>query len=468
MAATPTGTGRTATGGSTGAGGRAATRVPTGRQWWLEFRAATRTEPGRLRLISAALVLLVLVSGASVTWQVSQRRDTVTNVTDHSQPLSTDAAEIYRYLADADATAASGFLAGGEEPRTTRNRYDLSIREASNRLVKAASNSTPGSAGEREITLLSRELPFYTGLVETARANNRQGLPLGGAYLRHASKRMRDKLLPAAERLHDVETARLQRDYDDAEAFPWLALGCGVVALGGLLWVQRRLYRRTNRVFNVGLVAASGGVVVLLLWTSVGHLVARQHLRESNANAARSLGVLSEAQIAALKARGDENLTLVARGSGEAHERSYQDEMASLSTGTRDAAPLLDEALRLADDDRGRTAVEQARTGLAQWKERHTAARAKDDGGDYDDAVALVIGGEDQRGRQVTETTGKSFDMVSDRLKEAVALEKKQLRRAARDADDAYTGLPVGGAAVALLAAGAVVRGVGQRRAEYR
>ncbi|GAA3063737.1 hypothetical protein GCM10020000_53990 [Streptomyces olivoverticillatus] len=102
--------------------------------------------------------------------------------------------------------------------------------------------------------------------METARANNRQGLPLGGAYLRYASDRMREELLPAARALYETETGRLGHDYDDAESWPWAALATGVVALGALGWAQRRNYLRTNRVFNHGLLTATarrhGGAAV--------------------------------------------------------------------------------------------------------------------------------------------------------------------------------------------------------------
>ena len=68
---------------------------------------------------------------------------------------------------------------------------------------------------------MSTQLPVYTGLVETARVYNRQGLPLGAAYLREASGLMRDKLLPAAKQLYRTETGRLADDRDGAAGFPW-------------------------------------------------------------------------------------------------------------------------------------------------------------------------------------------------------------------------------------------------------
>jgi hypothetical protein len=409
-------------------------------------RAAT-TEPGRLRIIGAGLVALVLLFGVMTAWQVTDRQAAARDVMEHSQPLSADAADIYRYLADADATAANGFLAGGQEPRQIRERYTKDIERASTLIAEAAAGTRGSSAGQRQIALLSRQLPVYTGLVEAARANNRQGLPLGGAYLRHASERMRTQLLPAAERLHDVETARLSEDYEDATSYPLGATALGVAAVVALALAQRRLYRRTNRVFNVGLVATSAATAVLLL-----------------------LLVLSEARITALKARGDENLTLVARGAGAAYEDSYRKQMDALSTGSPGRADggLLEDAMLISDDEEGRAPVRDALESLKTWQDRHRTARASDDAGNYETAVAQVVGGEDGDGTVVEETTGKAFDSVDESLSRAVRHEQAEFERAAGDGRAALTGLPIGAAVLAVLAGATAVLGIGRRLSEYR
>ena len=82
---------------------------------------------------------------------------------------------------------------------------------------------------------------------------------------------MQTQMLPAAEKLYTAENDRLSTDYDDAKPYPWFAIALGVLALGALVWAQRRNYRRTNRVFNHGLLAASAAATVVLLWLVVGH-----------------------------------------------------------------------------------------------------------------------------------------------------------------------------------------------------
>ncbi len=122
-----------------------------------ELRAAATTEPGRLRVIGALLAVLVVVFGAVTAWQVSDRSAAADDVVKHSQPLTADAASIYRSLADADTTAAAGFLAGDEESVATRERYATDISTASALLVKAAANSGGSDGARAQIAKLNSQ-----------------------------------------------------------------------------------------------------------------------------------------------------------------------------------------------------------------------------------------------------------------------------------------------------------------------
>ncbi|MFJ9468388.1 hypothetical protein [Streptomyces caniferus] len=435
-----------------------------------ELRVAARTEPGRLRVIGAVLALLVVLFGAVTAWQVTDRAAAADDVVEHSQPLTTDAASIYRSLADADTTAAAGFLAGEKESGAIRDRYAADISTASALLVKAAANSSGSDGAGAQIAKLNSGLPRYTGLVETARANNRQGLPLGGAYLRYANERMRTELLPAARALYDAETDRLAADYGAAEAWPWSAMATGVVAIGALGWAQRRHHRRTNRVFNRGLLAATAASAVVLVWLVAGHTVARTGLTGSYEHGARSLRVLNEARIDALQARGDENLTLVARGAvltggqQDFYEAGFRSGMADLvgggGHGDASARSRLGAALALADDEAGRRPVREALTQVRQWQVRHGEARTADETGDYERALAKVIGPE--------ESTGESFDRVAAGLQRALVHEQAEFRSAADAGRGALGGLAVGAGVLAAAGAVGAVLGIGRRLAEYR
>lgn len=425
------------------------------------LRAAATTEPGRLQLIGAVLALLVVAFGAVTAFEVSDRATAADDVVSRSQPLSADAADIYRSLADADAAAASGFLAGPQDSPEARERYAKDIEEASRLLVKAAANTDASTKSGQEITTLNEGLPSYTGLIERARANNRQGLPLGGAYLRYANQKMAGELLPAAERLYTAETGRLDHDYDSARTWPFISLGVGVVALAVLFWAQRRNYHRTNRVFNHGLLAATAASVVVLLWLAVGHSVARSDLSEANTRGQQSLDVLNRARIDSLKARANENLTVVARGAVLTADGKNDKYETDYGTGMKALGGELARAEKLAaDDTAGSKPVASAVNSVTEWQSRHRKARKTDDGGDYDAALKQIIGSED--------STGESFNQVDKALRQALAHEQEEFTRAAEDGRGALGGLPIGAAALAVLGAVAAIVGVNRRLSEFR
>ncbi|MET9475217.1 hypothetical protein [Streptomyces sp. NPDC002922] len=424
------------------------------------LRTSATTEPGRLQIVGAALAVLVIAFGAVTAFEISGRSAAADDVVSRSQPLSAEAANIYRSLADADTAAAGGFLAGAQEPRDVHERYEKDIKDASRLLVKAASTTDASSPSGQEITKLNEELPRYTGLIERARANNRQGLPLGGAYLRYANQKMSTELLPAAERLYTAETGRLDQDYDSARAWPFLSLGLGVVALGALFWAQRRNYRRTNRVFNHGLLAATAASTVLLLWLGVGHTVARSELQDANVHGQQSLDVLNHARINSLKARANENLTLVARGAVLTADGKNDKYETDYTTGMKALREELGTARKLADDSQGSGPVADAISGVSEWQGRHRTARTTDDNGDYEGALKQIIGPRN--------STGESFNRVDEALEKALAHEQGEFTRAAEDGRGALGGLPIGAAALAVLAAVAAIVGVNRRLSEYR
>ncbi|MEU1092510.1 hypothetical protein [Streptomyces sp. NPDC005877] len=423
-------------------------------------RAAATTEPGRLWIIGTVVALLVVAFGAVTAWQVTDRAAAADDVVSRSQPLSADAASIYRSLADADTAAASGFLAGAKEPRAVRVRYEADIATASRLLVKAAANTTGASDSGRAIASLNEQLPVYNGLIEQARANNRQGFPVGGAYLRYANEQMTKHLLPAAQDLYEAETGRLYDDYDQAETWPYAALAVGAVALGALFWAQRRTYRRTNRVLNHGLLAGTAASAVVLLWLVAGHAVAAADLSDSRTHGQESLKVLNDARINSLQARANENLTLVARGAVLTEDGKEDKYDADYKAEMKELVDQLGSAGDLADDSAGRTPVEEARGSVTEWRQRHDQAHRTDTDGDYEGALEQVIG--------ASGSTGQSFDRVDAALEKAIGHEQREFTRAASDGRGALTGLPLGAAVLAVLGAAAAGVGVSRRLAEYR
>jgi hypothetical protein len=419
--------------------------------------ARAGSTPGRLAILMAALIIAGLATGVAGVVGAIQRADAVDAVRARSGPLAVRAQDLYRSLSDADATAAAAFLSNGVEPTALRDRYQSDIAAASAALAAAGSGSTTAQDAVAQITAA---LPVYTGLVETARTYNRQQLPLGAAYLREASGLMRQRLLPAANQLYQAETKQLAADRGSAAGFPWVALPLALITLAGLVLAQRLLSRRTNRLFNVGLLGSTAVTVALVLWLGLSWFAAQSHLHSSDRDGSAQVEVLAQARIAALQARADEALTLVARGNGGAFETDYQAQIKTLG-GTDGKGGLLLQARGQAADPAVRAAVDSASSDNQRWRAVHVKLRAADDGGDYPGAVALAIGGDQGSAASI-------FTQLDQNLAQAIARSNTTFGQQAGAAGGALSGLDIGVAILTVLLLAGVIVGFQQRIAEYR
>ncbi|GAB1513228.1 hypothetical protein [Actinophytocola sp. KF-1] len=424
-----------------------------------ELRELARTTPGVLIVFTVALVLVSVLVGLFTSLSVQSRAQALDDLAARSGPLSIAAQDLYRSLSDADATANSAFLSGGLERADVRARYEADIAQAETALATAVAAREPADLADPDsaLAVLSRELSVYTGLVETARANNRQGLPVGAAYQREASTLMRDELLPAAERLYVDETAALRDDQDQAAGIPFVEVLLGAALLVLLFFAQRYVRRRTRRRLNVGLLVATGAAVVSLAWVLIATIGVLANVNASQENGSEQTDVLARARIAALAARGDETLTLVARGNGEEFEEDYKNVVAEL-TGERG---LLGTAQALATDDAVRDRVSAAIAAQAAWDDVHGQIREADANGDYLTAVNLAIGPDDNG-------AASQFDAVDTSLREAIASTTATFEDEVSQASNALTGTVIGVIVLALVAAAGAVTGIWQRLKEYR
>ncbi|MFB6891195.1 hypothetical protein ACFCX4_18035 [Kitasatospora sp. NPDC056327] len=431
---------------------------------------AARTAPGRLRLAGALLAVLTLAFGALTAVQLNARAAAAERVTRSSQPLSQAAADINRALADADATAATGFLLAGAEPKAVRERYEQDLATASRLISDAAARTTSSSALQGLLSTLNQKVPVYAGLVETARSYNRQGFPLGGAYQRYASEQMRAELLPVAAELSSAQDDVLAADLADARTTPWAGYALGLVALLALAWVQLSLFRRTNRVLNIGLLAATASVLAAVLWLTAAASGADSSLGRGEREGAAPLRALNRARVDVLTARLAENLHYVARGSSATYAELWQTTTRNLYTGDtetdkrRSPAGSLATAQELAPAD-ARTAVGQAVDDYRQWRDRHAAAAKLENEGDYQAALDATV---TARAADAPKTSDAAFSAADQRLAEAARTEEDRFRAEAVGVDGDLRTAAVAIAALGLLAAAAALGGLGRRLAEYR
>ncbi len=423
-------------------------------------RRSAQSTPGRLFVIGVGLVVLALLTGVVGALAMQQKQSTIDNLIAHREPVAAASQQIYRSLSDADATAASAFLSGGTLPAALRDRYDLDIATAGANLAEASADVGGVVEAERQVNELAKQLPVYTGLVETARAYNRQGYPSGAAYLREASGLMRAKILPAAQELYRIDFERLAAEQDAAGSFPWFTLALVLSLLGSLIAAQLYLVRRTNRLLNVGLVVATGAVVVGLIWGSVALVIESSRVSDGHEHGTSQVEVIVQARIVALKMRANETLTLVARGDGAEYEAEFK-ELTKELTGRSDEN-LLVRAQGLSATQETSDLLAAAQKNADDWLTAHNRVRELDDGGSYQDAVSLAIS------TDAKTSAATMFTMLDDNLLKALNHGRQKFVEETGGASNVMTGLVPGVALLGLVAAAGATMGIRNRLREYR
>lgn len=218
---------------------------PAHPRWWF-----ISTTPGRILTIGIVLAALGGLSAFATSTTINHRQQVLTTVLNHTEPLSFAAGRLYTTLSVADAAAATAFIAEAEPP-PVRQRYEQAITDAAVAVTRASS----GLTDEPMVQLLGRinaELAVYTGLIETARTNNRQGNPVGSSYLSEASGLMQSTILPDAARLYQATSKRVDEETTASTQIPApVIMVVGATVVFGA-FAHRWLARRTRRRINPG------------------------------------------------------------------------------------------------------------------------------------------------------------------------------------------------------------------------
>ena len=414
-------------------------------------RTALAGTPGKLRVAGAVGVVSGLVFAFGAFGAVVARSGGINGADNHAAQLVRLQA-IRSNLTRADAAATNAFLVGGLEPADTRASYDDGIARATAAIAAASSSSKSDAATLEKI---NQDVSHYVGLVESARANNRQGFPIGAAYLRQAGNSLRAEVLPPLLKLVTSEEKRISDDYGTISSADAALIAVLVLAIVALLAVQVWLSIKTRRTFNTNLALATALVVVAGLIGATAMAFAQQKASDVRSGSLSETILLSTARADVFDAKSAESLTLINRGSGQPFEAQYQSDFGH-------ASALFGQIDHLGNTDEGRSA---STSGLGQlldtYDTAHQAVRKQDDDGDWDAAVRLATS-DDARGTKV------AFAQFDARSNSRLASEATHV------SDDLHTARsPLGAIAVLVLLAGFVAaalawRGIAARLREYR
>lgn len=404
--------------------------------------------PGRMRLLAALAALASVVFGvvgAWTLWSAGQALDRAGAATE--QVVRVQA--IYADLLRADADATNAFLVGGLEDPAQRADYDAAMARVASTIALAAQSQPADGEALAALNVVAAD---YVSLVQQARAYNRQGLPVGQAYITNASDTLRTKARPILDALLQADTDRARAEFAAASSAVVLVV-VGVLATAVLVLVGVWLARRTHRYVNVGLASATAAVLAgLIAGVSVLASIGSD-VRRVSGSAFEGTRVLTVARTAAFDARANESLGLIARGQAGAKREpdwkaadvtvnAHLDGLATLSWrgGSGSAAAL--------------------KTTWAAYEKAHAEVRAADDVGDWDGAVVLAT--DAAKGPR---TSFAAFEKASasalDGFLSALSADVRAPITGARGTALALLGL-------GLVGSGLATRGMSRRLEEYR
>jgi hypothetical protein len=352
-----------------------------------------------------------------------------------------------------------------------------------------------------DASLILQELGFYQGLEATAQADQRQGLPVGAAYLREASSYFTAHILPSADEIRRTDQARLDGDDSAAGGWPlWTGLADAAV-IAFLVWVSVVLSRYTRRTFNPGAVAALAVVLVLTVWTVGAQVLEHEQVGHSVAPRAAAAADLAQVRVDAETTDIDDQLTLsdngedcsfktvqLAKPNAQGDSYTYDatctyeadaeamlaqggplsKDLAAAVTGMRSSQPA--QAAQL--DGTGAAALAQwlrAEHGLPTLQNLAADATTNLAQGQVPrfDSSFLGTALESSTQASVQKTVSDPFDSLTGAVQVAAAAQWSSYSSGASDAGSSLTGEVVGGLLIGLLGGAAAAAGIGSRVAEY-
>jgi hypothetical protein len=307
---------------------------------------------------------------------------------------------------------------------------------------------------------LNVALPRYAGLIETARANNRQGFPVGAAYLNSAARLLEDEVYPATDIVANRAAAGYRSTYDHQRnlglIYGAVAVALNLVLMAYLAWLLSHLRRRFRRTLNLPLALALVVATGLCGWLAYGLANQTSHLEAARTDGYEGTRLYLDARGVGFGAKADEARFLIARGAGQGFEDSFQGR-AALIDGTwanieahaRSSAP--------ADATRNYT------TGFDAWAQYltlHGEVVTADTSGDRAIAVSLAL--------EDGDTAFSAFAAFDEATGAALDTNQTQFRAEMDRAEGALGGLRYGVPLAMLLVAAAAAYGLQLRINEYR
>jgi hypothetical protein len=362
-----------------------------------------------LSLFAGGAIALFLIGAGTLA--VAQH--SVAGMHHSTVPAIVGAQHIHATLADADRSEANAFLAGAIEAAGPHHQYTTDIADAMRQLEAAAEQVGGDTAVGHQIQAISVLVTQYTTLVDIARAENEQGFPVGAAYLRQASELMHqptDGILARVDQLGDLDAQDLSAENTTLIITVGMLLLYGAAALA-MLWLivhSQGFLRQRFRRRRSGPLWLGGGLLLLAVSSMglAGAVTAYQLNMAEGQDYGRLLN-LWHIRSLVYDANGSESLSLIARGNGDAFDRSFQSNISRLvdrpmtdvlvdqaAAGNVQFHGLLADELNNSSGSERDAAMDVLRA-FRRFMGVDATVRARSQQGDHDSASHLALGSQE-------------------------------------------------------------------------
>ncbi len=410
--------------------------------------------PRRFRIWSLIALAFIVLFGVISSIGAFIMTNSANRIVDNSAPVLIAVQDVQASLAEANSAATAAFLSGAQEDPQQRRLYEQAINRASSQIEETARLIGDDEGAHDSLKSLTTNLTRYSGLVEASRLANREGLDQAGDLLSEALSLTTNEMRSELDVVSAAARTQLGDDFDAPVVFFGLSLMALLVALAVLVILQIIMMRKTRRLLNLPLLAATILVIAAFGWMLVGVFNNDVEYSAATEGGSDQIELISQIQSTAYDFNTAQSLSLI---SGERFDQFDQDLAAERLEVNADRLSLFSAVQNGADSNREQAAANEM---IVRWQRYRTESAL---------VAELVDAGDDEAARQIAQGPAATAFVGFNTAVESVLLDNREQFTAGVDqARKSYDWLQYGMVVLPLLAALAALWGFQVRINEYR
>lgn len=410
---------------------------------------APSNTPGWYRLTTTLTIALIVAFAAVATVTAFVVRGSSATIENNTAPSLVAVQDLLAGVAEANASATAVFLSGatGSEDRGRRNLYLDALERSARQTEEVAGDVGDDDVSHAALKDVTAALTTYSGEIEASRLANQLGQDGADASLLRALDLTQTTIAPAVATVTERSQEQFDRESSTGRVLGIVAIALGVLALLQLVRLQLGTVKRSNRVLNIGYLAATAALLVAVVLLGQQLLVRSSALSNAETGGYDSIASTSRLQADAFDVQSELSLRLLGTPSAAGTDI---DELMDQIEGDIAAVELA------ADSDRERAAATELSGRWARYRATTSdiAALANTD---RDEAIARFQG-----------SGISTFNGLNTSIESVLSDNRSQFVNGVEGAADSVTWLPIVALALPLVAALAIVWGTQRRLEEYQ